>query len=112
MSSIVNLNPKIRVLCGAGRLKEAVDILLTTHNTAVESSTYLHLLNSCVSKKALAEGYAMHGYSEDASKLFELMRRSGVKLDHQAINTVLKCKSRGRRNRKQGEECLEEIGSS
>ncbi|GLJ44517.1 hypothetical protein SUGI_0934470, partial [Cryptomeria japonica] len=62
MSSIVNLNPKIRVLCGEGRLKEAIDILLTTHNTAVESSTYLHLLNSCVSKKALAEGKQIHSH--------------------------------------------------
>ncbi|XP_057866832.2 pentatricopeptide repeat-containing protein At3g26782, mitochondrial-like [Cryptomeria japonica] len=89
MSSIVNLNPKIRVLCGEGRLKEAIDILLTTHNTAVESSTYLHLLNSCVSKKALAEGKQIHSHINGRGITFS----TNTFLQNAVINMYDKCGS-------------------
>ncbi|XP_059076511.1 pentatricopeptide repeat-containing protein At2g13600-like [Cryptomeria japonica] len=60
MSSIANLNLKLRELCNAGRLKEALHLLLTTHNSVIHSSTYLHLLQACIDKKALSEGKQIH----------------------------------------------------
>ncbi|XP_059066769.1 pentatricopeptide repeat-containing protein At3g24000, mitochondrial [Cryptomeria japonica] len=60
--SIVNLNFSISELCRKGRLKEALHILLTTYHSTVDSSTYLQLLQTCISKKALSEGKKIHSH--------------------------------------------------
>ncbi|XP_057869036.2 pentatricopeptide repeat-containing protein At1g08070, chloroplastic isoform X2 [Cryptomeria japonica] len=60
MSSIAHFNLKLRALCTQGRLKDAVYALLHTDNVHVDTSTYLHLLQTCIDKKALSEGKKIH----------------------------------------------------
>ncbi|XP_059067384.1 pentatricopeptide repeat-containing protein At5g16860 [Cryptomeria japonica] len=62
MSFVTNLNRNIRGLCTEGRLKEALHILLTTHNTPIEISTYLHLLQACIAEKTLSAGKQIHSH--------------------------------------------------
>ncbi|XP_057815486.1 pentatricopeptide repeat-containing protein At1g08070, chloroplastic isoform X1 [Cryptomeria japonica] len=68
MSSLVNL--KIRALCKEGCLKEALHILLTTQNLSVDYSTYIHLLQACIAKKALPEGKQIHSHINDGPFTF------------------------------------------
>ncbi|XP_057862106.2 pentatricopeptide repeat-containing protein At1g20230 [Cryptomeria japonica] len=60
MSSIAKLNAELRALSKLGRLKEAMDILLTSHTTPIQPVTYLHLLKACIAKNALSEGKQIH----------------------------------------------------
>ncbi|KAH9310397.1 hypothetical protein KI387_025432 [Taxus chinensis] len=52
----------LTALCRAGRLKEAVQILLTTNKPPVDSYTYVQLLQTCISKKALSQGEKIHSH--------------------------------------------------
>ncbi|XP_057825480.1 pentatricopeptide repeat-containing protein At1g08070, chloroplastic [Cryptomeria japonica] len=45
--------------------------------------------SNVVSWNAMIAGYAMHGYSEDALELFQLMKHSGTELDHITFVSVL-----------------------
>ncbi|XP_057822141.2 pentatricopeptide repeat-containing protein At4g14050, mitochondrial [Cryptomeria japonica] len=69
MPSTANLNLNIVALCRKGCLKEALHILLTTHNPTVNPSTYLQLLQTCISKKALSEGKRIHSHISE--RVFE-----------------------------------------
>ncbi|XP_059066000.1 pentatricopeptide repeat-containing protein At3g26782, mitochondrial [Cryptomeria japonica] len=60
MSSLTHLNQNIGALCKHSYLKQAIHILLTTHYPLLYSSTYIHLLRACRSKKALSEGKQIH----------------------------------------------------
>ncbi|XP_057813125.2 pentatricopeptide repeat-containing protein At2g13600 [Cryptomeria japonica] len=60
MASLAHLKFNIIALSKEGRLKEALQILLTTHNPCVDSSIYLHLLQICIAKNALPEGKQIH----------------------------------------------------
>ncbi|KAH9293478.1 hypothetical protein KI387_041321 [Taxus chinensis] len=62
MSSIALLSQNIRTLCTDARLKEALNILLTTHYTPIDSSTYIHLLQACIAKKSLSDGKQIHSH--------------------------------------------------
>ncbi|XP_059067244.1 pentatricopeptide repeat-containing protein At2g13600 [Cryptomeria japonica] len=61
MSSNSHFNLNLRALCMDGRLKEALHILFTSYKF-VKSSTYLQLLQACISKKALSEGKKIHSH--------------------------------------------------
>ncbi|XP_059067819.1 pentatricopeptide repeat-containing protein At3g53360, mitochondrial [Cryptomeria japonica] len=58
--SRTNLN--LTALCREGQLKEALHILLTTHNPPEDCSTYLQLLQTCVLKKSLSQGKNVHSF--------------------------------------------------
>ncbi|GLJ25317.1 hypothetical protein SUGI_0484630 [Cryptomeria japonica] len=79
----------IRGLCREGRLKDALHILFTANNTCVESSAYLHLLQACIDKKALAEAYRKHGFPQEAFTLFYQMQRTAVQPDHFTFSAIL-----------------------
>ncbi|KAH9310403.1 hypothetical protein KI387_025438 [Taxus chinensis] len=72
-----HLNLHLTALCKEGQLKEALHILLTTHNCLVHCSTYDKLLQVCISKKALSEGKQIHshinqtGFQFDTHKLLQ-----------------------------------------
>ncbi|XP_059067641.1 pentatricopeptide repeat-containing protein At5g13270, chloroplastic [Cryptomeria japonica] len=70
MSAIAHLNQNLRALCREARLKEALHILLTTHNAPVDISTYTQLLYLCVVKKALSEGKQIHSHINHTSLSF------------------------------------------
>ncbi|XP_057819549.2 pentatricopeptide repeat-containing protein At3g02330, mitochondrial [Cryptomeria japonica] len=55
-TTLVNL----RKLCKEGQLKQALQILLLKQN--VDSSTYFHLVQTCIAKKALSEGKQIHSH--------------------------------------------------
>ncbi|KAH9310398.1 hypothetical protein KI387_025433 [Taxus chinensis] len=61
-TSDLNLNLNLTALCRGGRLKDALHILLTTHNPPVSSSTYFQLLQTCISKKTLSQGNQIHSH--------------------------------------------------
>ncbi|XP_057813126.2 pentatricopeptide repeat-containing protein At3g24000, mitochondrial [Cryptomeria japonica] len=61
----VQLNFHIRAFCREGCVKEALHILLTTHNPFVGSFTYLHLLQTCSVKKTLSKGRQFHSWISD-----------------------------------------------
>ncbi|XP_057873704.2 pentatricopeptide repeat-containing protein At1g08070, chloroplastic [Cryptomeria japonica] len=65
-----NLYLNLRALCREERLKDALHILLTAHKTPVNSSTYLLLLQTCISKKALAEGKQIHSHINERQYKF------------------------------------------
>ncbi|GLJ44761.1 hypothetical protein SUGI_0941240 [Cryptomeria japonica] len=56
MPSLTHPNFSIRALSKEGHLKEALHILLTTHNPPVNSATYIQLLQSCIAKNSFCEG--------------------------------------------------------
>ncbi|XP_057830909.2 pentatricopeptide repeat-containing protein At1g11290, chloroplastic [Cryptomeria japonica] len=58
MPSTANFN--LTALCKEGWLKEALHILLSTHNPPANSSIYLQLLQRCISKDAITEGKLIH----------------------------------------------------
>ncbi|KAH9323326.1 hypothetical protein KI387_017965 [Taxus chinensis] len=58
MSSITHLG----ALCREGRLKEAIQILITTDHLPEDSRTYLQLLQACIAKNALSEGKMLHSF--------------------------------------------------
>ena len=89
MSAIAHFNLNLRVLCKEGRLKDAVHILLNTQNPPVETNTYLQLLQTCVTKKALSEGKQVHSHINDRG--FPLT--SSTLLQNKAINMYDKCGS-------------------
>ncbi|XP_057832149.2 pentatricopeptide repeat-containing protein At3g24000, mitochondrial-like [Cryptomeria japonica] len=60
LSSTTHLN--ITALCREGQLKEALHILLTTHNPPENSSTYLQLLQTCIFKNTLSQGKNVHSF--------------------------------------------------
>ncbi|XP_057822151.1 pentatricopeptide repeat-containing protein At5g59600 [Cryptomeria japonica] len=57
-----NPNLKLAELCKEGWLKEALHILLTSHKLTVNSSTYLQLLQTCISNKTLSVGRHIHSH--------------------------------------------------
>ncbi|XP_057865942.2 putative pentatricopeptide repeat-containing protein At3g23330 [Cryptomeria japonica] len=69
MASTLHLDQNLRTLCTQGCLKEAVQILLTTQNPAVDASTYLHLLQACIDNKALTEGKQIHSHIDERGYL-------------------------------------------
>ncbi|XP_057817148.2 pentatricopeptide repeat-containing protein At3g12770-like [Cryptomeria japonica] len=56
MSLPTTTHLNLTALCREGQLKEALHILLTTHNPPEDYSTYLQLLQSCILKNALSQG--------------------------------------------------------
>ncbi|XP_057837437.2 pentatricopeptide repeat-containing protein At2g13600 isoform X2 [Cryptomeria japonica] len=54
------LHHNLTALCRDGQLKEALHILLTTHNPPEDHSTYLQLLQTCNLKNAISEGKRVH----------------------------------------------------
>ncbi|XP_059068267.1 pentatricopeptide repeat-containing protein At4g13650-like [Cryptomeria japonica] len=52
----------VTTLCRDGQLKEALHILLTTHNPPEEFHPYLQLLQTCVLKNALSQGENVHAF--------------------------------------------------
>ncbi|XP_057873083.2 putative pentatricopeptide repeat-containing protein At3g23330 [Cryptomeria japonica] len=60
LPSTTHLNPT--ALCRDGQLKEALHILLTTHNPPENHSTYVRLLQTCILKKALSQGKKVHSF--------------------------------------------------
>ncbi|XP_057841967.2 pentatricopeptide repeat-containing protein At2g22070 [Cryptomeria japonica] len=60
MGSIAHLN--LIALCRDGFLKEALHILLTTHNPPVDYSTYLQVIRSCVANNTLSQGKQIHSF--------------------------------------------------
>ncbi|XP_057847935.1 pentatricopeptide repeat-containing protein At3g26782, mitochondrial [Cryptomeria japonica] len=89
MSSIGHFNLNLRALCKEGRLKDAMHILLTTQNPPVDTNTYLQLLQTCVTKKALLEGKQIHSHINDRG--FPIATRT--LLHNKAINMYDKCGS-------------------
>ncbi|XP_059067325.1 pentatricopeptide repeat-containing protein At2g13600-like isoform X2 [Cryptomeria japonica] len=89
MSSITNLNQNLRALCAEGRLKDAINIVITTNNTPVQASTYIHLLQSCIDKKALSEGKKISSHINDSGHAFATHPLIQTKL----INMFDKCGS-------------------
>ncbi|XP_057815493.1 pentatricopeptide repeat-containing protein At2g13600-like [Cryptomeria japonica] len=87
MSSITHLN--LRKLSAEGRLKEAIHILLTTKNLPEDISTYLHLLQACIAKKALVEGKQVHSYINNRGLVFA----ANTYLQNTLINMYGKCGS-------------------
>ncbi|XP_059067304.1 pentatricopeptide repeat-containing protein At1g15510, chloroplastic-like isoform X2 [Cryptomeria japonica] len=60
LPSTTDLN--LTALCREGQLKEALHILLTTHNPPEDSSTYLQLLQICILKNTLSQGKKVHSF--------------------------------------------------
>ncbi|GLJ44760.1 hypothetical protein SUGI_0941230 [Cryptomeria japonica] len=89
MSSISHFNLNIRALCKEGRLKEALHVLFTTQKPPVDSSTYLHLLNTCVAKDALSEGKRIHSHINESGVTFT----ADTFLQNKVINLYDKCGS-------------------
>lgn len=52
----------LKLLCRQGRLKEALQILHNNMEHYAESSVYVTLLQSCVSKKDMPQGKIVHAY--------------------------------------------------
>ncbi|XP_057847768.2 pentatricopeptide repeat-containing protein At2g22070 isoform X1 [Cryptomeria japonica] len=89
MPSISSLNLNLGVLCRDGRLKEAVDILLNTHNPPVDSNTYLQLLSTCIAENALSQGKKIHSFITHRG--FPFARHTIFQ--NKLINMYLKCGS-------------------
>ncbi|KAH9293477.1 hypothetical protein KI387_041320 [Taxus chinensis] len=89
MSSTAHLNQNLRALCRNGGLKEAIHILLTAHNSSVDSSTYYDLLQACIDKKALNEGKQIHSHINDRDFTFA----THTFLQNKLINMYDKCGS-------------------
>ncbi|XP_057813455.2 pentatricopeptide repeat-containing protein At4g21065 [Cryptomeria japonica] len=87
MSFLPTANLSLTRLCSEGRLKEALHILLTTQNPNVESSTYLKLLQACISKKALSESKRIHSHITHMG--FEFA--TGTFFQNNLINVYVKC---------------------
>ncbi|XP_057873705.2 pentatricopeptide repeat-containing protein At4g30700-like [Cryptomeria japonica] len=65
MAMPMQFSANITALCREGGLKEALHILLTTHNPPVNSSTYVQLLQTCISKQALSECKQIHSHIKE-----------------------------------------------
>ncbi|XP_059066074.1 pentatricopeptide repeat-containing protein At2g22070-like [Cryptomeria japonica] len=89
MPYMANLNLNLTALCKGGRLKEALHILLTTHNPPVECCTYLQLLEACVSKKSLSEGKQIHSHITHMGFGFA----TATFFQNKLINMYVKCGS-------------------
>ncbi|KAH9293983.1 hypothetical protein KI387_040810 [Taxus chinensis] len=89
MSSTALLNQNLRALCRNGGLKEAIHILLTAHNSSVDSSTYYDLLQACIDQKALNEGKQIHSHINDRDFTFA----THTFLQNKLINMYDKCGS-------------------
>ncbi|XP_057818471.2 pentatricopeptide repeat-containing protein At2g13600-like [Cryptomeria japonica] len=85
--STVNLN--LTTLCRERRLKEAVHILLSTHNPIGDSSSYLQLLQACNGKNGLSQAYRRHGFPHEAITLFHQMQRTGIQPDQFTFASIL-----------------------
>ncbi|XP_057814057.1 pentatricopeptide repeat-containing protein At3g09040, mitochondrial-like [Cryptomeria japonica] len=89
MPSTPNLSLTLSALLREARLKEALHILLTTPNPAVNSSIYLQLLQNCISKKALSEGKQIHSYIAHGGFVFA----TDTLFQNNVINMYVKCGS-------------------
>ncbi|XP_059075119.1 pentatricopeptide repeat-containing protein At2g20540-like [Cryptomeria japonica] len=77
----------ITALCREGQLKEALHILLTTHNPPEDSFTYLQLLQTCILKNALSQGVRVHSFV--AHRRFAFAARTTF--HNKLINMYAKC---------------------
>ncbi|XP_057833042.2 pentatricopeptide repeat-containing protein At1g11290, chloroplastic [Cryptomeria japonica] len=84
-----HLNLNLTTLCREGQLKEALHILLTTHNPPGESSTYLQLLQTCIVKNALSKGKNVHSFIVHRRLAFA----TGTSFQNNLINMYVKCGS-------------------
>ncbi|XP_059070546.1 pentatricopeptide repeat-containing protein At2g13600 [Cryptomeria japonica] len=76
-------------LCRAGKLKEALHILLTTLNPPKDYHVYLQLLQTCILKNALSEGKNVHSFI--AHRRFSLAHLTD--LYNRLIYLYVKCES-------------------
>ncbi|GLJ15921.1 hypothetical protein SUGI_0263080 [Cryptomeria japonica] len=72
----------LRVFFGELCLKEALHILLTTHNPPLHSSTYFQLLQTCIAKNAHSGGRLIHSFIIDRGFNFGI-RKSSEKLEEE-----------------------------
>ncbi|XP_057860967.1 putative pentatricopeptide repeat-containing protein At1g68930 [Cryptomeria japonica] len=79
----------LRVFFGELCLKEALHILLTTHNPPLHSSTYFQLLQTCIAKNAHSGGRLIHSFIIDRG--FNFGR--GVFFQKKIISMYVKCGS-------------------
>ncbi|XP_057848006.1 pentatricopeptide repeat-containing protein At3g26782, mitochondrial-like [Cryptomeria japonica] len=77
LSDIVVVNSLIDMYAKCGNIQKARQVFDNMHQSNVVSWT------------AMIAGYAMHGYSMDALKLFELMKHSGTNPNHISFIAVL-----------------------
>ncbi|KAH9317982.1 hypothetical protein KI387_019751, partial [Taxus chinensis] len=75
---MARLELKLKALCSEGRLKEAIHILLTTHNPHVEPRTYIQLLQTCIVKNALSEGKQIHLHINHNTTDFKLSTHTSL----------------------------------
>lgn len=63
-SAGVDIDKDVSVLCGQGRMKEALDIVhgMDRRGMAADFSTYAFLLHGCANKKAVVEGKLVHAH--------------------------------------------------
>ncbi|XP_057833070.2 pentatricopeptide repeat-containing protein At3g16610 isoform X2 [Cryptomeria japonica] len=79
----------LTALCREGQLKEALHILLTTHNPPGDSSTYLQLLQTCIFKNTLSQVKNVHSFI--AHRRFAFATRTSFQ--NSLINLYVKCGS-------------------
>ncbi|KAH9288068.1 hypothetical protein KI387_032185 [Taxus chinensis] len=84
---MVNLD--LKAFCREGCFKEALHIILNTHNTPVDCNTYLQLLQTCIAKNALSQGKHMH--SLITQRGFSFATRTTFQ--NNLINMYLRCGS-------------------
>ncbi|KAH9297554.1 hypothetical protein KI387_029236 [Taxus chinensis] len=89
MPPISHLHLNLTALCTEGRLKESLQILLTTHNLPVDSNTYLQLLHTCIANNALSQGKKFH--SLITHRRFEFATHTFFQ--NTLINLYVKCGS-------------------
>ncbi|XP_057848354.2 pentatricopeptide repeat-containing protein At4g02750-like [Cryptomeria japonica] len=77
LSDVVVVNALIDMYAKCGNIRKARGLFDKTHQPNVVSWT------------VMVAGYAMHGYSTHALKLFELMKQSGTNPDHISFISVL-----------------------
>ncbi|XP_057873031.2 pentatricopeptide repeat-containing protein At3g24000, mitochondrial-like [Cryptomeria japonica] len=83
------VHPDLTALCREGRLKEALHILLTTHNPPEHYSTYFQLLQICLLKNALSQGKKIHCFI--AHRRFAFATR--ITFHNKLIYMYVKCES-------------------
>ncbi|XP_057832150.2 pentatricopeptide repeat-containing protein At3g12770-like [Cryptomeria japonica] len=79
----------LTALCREGHLKEALHILLTTHNPPENSSSYLQLLQTCILKNALSQGKNVHSFIAHRRFAFA----TGTTIHNRLIYMYAKCGS-------------------
>ncbi|XP_057833052.2 pentatricopeptide repeat-containing protein At3g12770 [Cryptomeria japonica] len=81
----------LTALCREGKLKEALHILLTTHISPGDSSTYLQLLETCILKNTFSKGKKVHSFI--AHRIFAFA--TCTTFQNKLISMYVKCGSLG-----------------